>query len=263
MRGRGWGAALQSGGTGFDCHMNDDDKDAIVARIRDEIARRGWSQAKLAEHALLGDATIFRFFRGDYTVKTLRRIEQALGIDIEAEKKRRVNESVVANVLYGGYHRDLYAYYEGDYICLRPGFIDPDRYMVYQMDIYWSDLGPGLMFRDKNPGYEQGGQILVPIGTPFLHFLTMSHGSARLMTMYHMARGKSVMRGLSLTISSQKKGTDLHPAATPILIHRIDEQHPEWRGLTGLVRKDHPAIGDLHRQFVELGHDPILLFNEH
>ena len=41
------------------------DTDLIVARIRDEIARKGWSQTKLAEKALLGDATIFRFFRGD------------------------------------------------------------------------------------------------------------------------------------------------------------------------------------------------------
>ena len=56
-----------------------EDTDLIVARIRDEIARKGWSQTKLAEKALLGDATIFRFFRGDYTIKTLRRIEQALG----------------------------------------------------------------------------------------------------------------------------------------------------------------------------------------
>ena len=55
-------------------------------------------------------------------------------------------------------------------ICLRPAFVDSERYMVYQMEIYWSDIGPGLMFRDKNPGYEQGGQITVPIGTPFLHF---------------------------------------------------------------------------------------------
>lgn len=239
-----------------------EDRDLIVVRIRDEIARKGWSQARLAEQALLGDATIFRFFRGDYTVKTLRRIEQALGIDINGEKDRRHESSLIANVLHGGYHRDLYAYYEGEYICLRPAFVDADRYMVYQMDIYWSDIGPGLMFRDKNPGYEQGGQILVPIGTPFLHFLTMSNGSARLMTMYHMVRGKNVMRGLSLTISSQKRGTDLHPAATPILIHRIDEAHPEWRGLTGLVRKDHSAINDLHHQFSEMGHDPILLFND-
>ena len=48
------------------------------------------------------------------------------------------------------------------------------------------------------------------------------------MTMYHMVRGKNVMRGLSLTISSQVNGTDLHPAATPILFHRITDEHPEW-----------------------------------
>jgi transcriptional regulator with XRE-family HTH domain len=238
-----------------------EDKDPIVARVRDELARRGWSQERLAEQALLGDATIFRFFRGDYTVKTLRRIEQALTIKLDADESRDDELSRVANVVHGGYHRDLYGYYEGEYICLRPAFADADGYMVYQMDIYWSDIGPGLMFRDKNPGYEQGGQILVPIGTPFLHFLTMAAGSARLMTVYHMARGKSVMRGLSLTISSQKQGTDLHPAATPIIIHRIDDQHPHWRKLSGIVRKDRPDIEELHRLYVEMGCDPILLFN--
>ncbi len=240
--------------------MNED-TDPVVARIRDEIARKGWPQTKLAEKALLGDATIFRFFRGDYTIKTLRRLEQALGIDIEGENTRADVVNMVANISHGGYNKQLYDYYEGDYICLRPAFVDADRYMIYQMEIYWSDIGPGLMFRDKNPGYEQGGQILVPIGTSFLHFLTMSSGSARLMTMYHMARGKKVMRGLSLTISSQVQGTDLHPAATPILFHRIDEKHPEWRDLTGLVRRDHEIIAPLHKHFEEMDLDPILLFN--
>lgn len=239
-----------------------EDADPIVARIRDEIARKGWSQTKLAEKALLGDATIFRFFRGDYTIKTLRRIEQALGIDLDGEKERTDEKNMIADVRYGGYNKQLYDYYEGQYICMRPAFVDADRYMVYQMEIYWSDIGPGLMFRDKNPGYEQGGQILVPIGTPFLHFLTLSGGSARLMTMYHMVRGKNVMRGLSLTISSQVSGTDLHPAATPILFHRITDEHPEWKDLTGLVRRDHEVIGELHRHFVEMGHDPMLLFNK-
>lgn len=137
-----------------------EDKDPIVARIRDEIARKGWSQTKLAEKALLGDATIFRFFRGDYTIKTLRRIEQALGIDLDGEKAQSDEMNMIANIQYGGYNKQLYDYYEGDYICLRPAFVDADRYMVYQMEIYWSDIGPGLMFRDKNPGYEQGGADL-------------------------------------------------------------------------------------------------------
>ena len=236
-------------------------KDPIIERIRDEIARKGWSQAKLAERALLGDATIFRFFRGEYSTKTLRKIEQALGLDLDEEQKTRTAGSLVANITHGGYHKELYDYYEGDYICLRPAFSDPERYMIYQMRIYWSESGPGLMFNDKNPGYEQSGQILAPVGTPFLHFLTMSNGSARLMTMYHMARGKQVMRGLSLTISSQKKGTDLHPAATPILFHRITDAHPEWRGLSGLVMRDHEVLADLHKHFLEMGHDPMLLFD--
>jgi transcriptional regulator with XRE-family HTH domain len=237
-----------------------DDEDPIVARARNEIARCGWSQTKLAERALLGEATIFRFFRGDYTNRTLRRIEQALGVNLEMDESGGALEEQIANVRHGGYHRQLYDYYEGEYICLRPAFADPERYMVYHMDIYWSQQGPGLMFRDKNPGYEQGGQILVPIGTPFVHFLTMSCGSARLMTMYHMARGQKVMRGLSLTISSQHRGTDLHPAATPILFHRLEDDRPQWRELTGLVRRDHEVLAELHRHFTEMGHDPMILF---
>ena len=235
--------------------------DPIDSRVRDEIARCGWSQARLAERALLGEATIFRFFRGDYTNKTLRRIEQALGIELDSGGQHRNQDSEVANVRHGGYHRQLYDYYEGEYICLRPAFSDHERYMVYQMRIYWSHLGPGLMFEDQNPGYEQGGQILVPIGTPFIHFLTMSCGSARLMTMYHMARGQKVMRGLSLTISSQKGGVDMHPAATPILFHRLDDTHPEWKELSGLVRRDHPVISDLDRLFREIDHSPLVLFD--
>ncbi len=229
--------------------------DPYVQQIRDELDRRAWSQRRLADKALLGEATVFRLLKGDYSNKTLRKVERALGITLKDDTSHGVE---VADIQVGGYAKQLYDYYEGDYICVKPAFKDETQYYTYQMTITWSDDKHCLVFEDKNPQYEQTGSILVSQGTQFLHFLTCDQGSARLITAYHMPRSRSTIRGISLTLANPR-GRVLYPAAYPIVMKRITDTTAFWRGLHGFVDKSDPRMEVFADDFKEMALSPMLL----
>ncbi|MEL7544527.1 MAG: helix-turn-helix transcriptional regulator [Pseudomonadota bacterium] len=195
--------------------MIDDDE---LGRIRDDMDRLGWSQRDLADKALVGESTIFRLLKGQYSTKTLRKVQRALGIDAT---DATALAAAFARIEYGGYSRELYAYYEQEYVCLRPSFaVDgdaSDNVTVYPLSIYWDGERGALMFRDRNAGYEQSGVITVPTGTQFLHFVTLDRGSARLMTAYHMPENDPVIRGMVMTFANPR-GRQLQPVAAPIVM---------------------------------------------
>ena len=125
---------------------------------------------------LTGESTIFRLLRGQYSRKTLVKVQRALDLEDVSPPKRQA----FASTELGGYVREIFAHYEGDFRLVRTTFEESEDVMVYPMRIYWSDDEPGLVFEDSNPGYEQSGNIMVPAGTPFVHFVTYDRGSARL-----------------------------------------------------------------------------------
>ena len=61
-----------------------------AVRSCDELDRRAWSQRRLADKALLGEATVFRLLKGDYSNKTLRKVEKALGLELDTPRKKSI-----------------------------------------------------------------------------------------------------------------------------------------------------------------------------
>lgn len=230
--------------------------DPAVRRVRDELDRRGWSQRTLSDRTVLGESTIFRLLKGDYSRKTLRKVEEALGLGPADGAARPA--VAVADIRYGGYLRELLGYYEGEYRCLRASFADRDRIILYPFRIAWSDEECALLFEDGNPGYEQSGVIAVPTGTQFLHFLTLSNGSARLITAYHVPPGERVIRGLILTFANPR-GRELYPAAAPILMIRNPAGPDPLDGVPGLVARSDARIGEWVRMLDALAAAPLLL----
>ncbi len=234
----------------------DEDRKAFVERVRIALDRRGWSQRRLADEAILGEATIFRLMKGEYSTKTRRKIEAVLGLDASGEKGK--GGSRLASVQNGGYSRELYSYYEGDYLCVRPAFSSSHKFIVYQMNIHWSEEGQGLEFEDNNPGHQQSGMIMLPMGTQYLHFITRDRGSARLITAYHMPQNSSSIKGLMLTFANPK-GHEIFPATVPIVMQRIPEQDVEWRGLTGLIDQEDSRVMRFKKDFEEIGITPVIM----
>ncbi len=226
--------------------------EAAIERIRAELDNRGWSQRTLSDKTLLGESTVFRLLKGECTSKTLRKVERALGLEPENERAAPVT---VADIRYGGYLRELYGYYEGSYRCLRAAFSDPARIAIHPFRIAWSNEERALTFADGNPGYEQQGVISVPTGTQFLHFLTLSNGSMRLITVYHVPPGEKIIRGLMLTFANPR-GRELYPAAAPLLMVRCNDGAG---APTGLLLRSDPRIAEEVRLLDALGIDPVLL----
>jgi transcriptional regulator with XRE-family HTH domain len=230
--------------------------DPALQRIRDELDRRGWSQRTLSDRTVLGESTIFRLLKGDYSRKTLRKVEEALGIAASGPGPAPI---AIADIRYGGYLRALYGYYEGEYRLLRPAFADPSRIALYPFRIVWCDESRALAFADGNPGYEQKGVVAVPTGTQFIHFLTLANGSVRLITAYHAPPGERAIRGLLLTFANPR-GRELYPAAAPVLIVRKpDKAADPLEGVAGLLPRTDPRIAAEVGMLDALALDPVLL----
>ncbi len=239
--------------------MHTENPQQIAEEIRLELEKRGWSQRRLADKAMLGEATIFRLMKGDYSRKTLLKIEKILELDLTHTSKAALpSGAIVSTIQNGGYLRELYDYYAGDYICVRPAFVNDTHYTVYQMRIEWSDEEASLVFFDKNPRHEQKGVITVPIGTQYLHFLTQDKGSVRLITAYHMPQNRNSLRGLSLTFANPK-GHDFYPASVPIVMRRITEKTQQWADLNGLIEKSDPVVAVFNKEFEEIALGPMVL----
>ena len=232
-----------------------DEIDDKIKRIRDELDRRAWSQRRLADKALLGEATVFRLLKGDYSTKTLRKVERALDLQLDDPPGGDVT---VADMSVGGYVKQLYEYYCGEYLCVKPAFKDRGLYYTYRMDINWSDEKNCLIFQDFNPSYEQTGTIMVSQGTQFVHFLTCDQGSARLITAYHMPSSRNTIRGISLTLANPK-GRVLYPAAYPIIMKRVTPETAFWHDMSGFVPRDDSRMQAFHKEFEEMDLTPMLL----
>ena len=54
-----------------------------VAKMREDMAARGWANVDLASAAGISDMTVIRFFRGDHqTNRTAAKIAKALGYSV-------------------------------------------------------------------------------------------------------------------------------------------------------------------------------------
>jgi len=240
--------------------MDDAGRDAAIERIRADLDRLGWSQRDLADKALVGESTVFRLLKGEFSTKTLRKIERALGIN---PTDAGALAQTFARIEYGGYSRELYAYYEQDYVCVRPSFTDPERITVYPMSISWDEDTGGLVFKDQNKGYEQSGVITVPTGTQFLHFVTLDRGSARLITAYHMPENDLIIRGMVMTFANPQ-GRKLQPAASPIVMFPVDDNGhhgaaAELEGVRGIIDKTDPRAAAAAKVLDEVGLLPVFL----
>lgn len=241
--------------------MSSSGDSAAVERIRDDMDRLGWSQRDLADKALVGESTIFRLLKGEYSTKTLRKVERALGID---PTDATALAATFARIEYGGYSRELYSYYEQDYVCVRQSFADVERIMVYPLSIAWDEDTGALVFRDQNPGYEQSGVITVPTGTQFLHFVTLDRGSARLITAYHMPENDRVIRGMIMTFANPQ-GRKLQPAATPIVMFPLDGKgagagvSASLEGVSGILDKTDPRAVEATKVLDDIAVAPVFL----
>ncbi len=204
--------------------LSDEDAHTVAGRVREELARRRISRQKLADTAKISISTLEKVLSGrrPFTLATLLRIEDALGVSLQpkslAKKSDRASASVAADEL-GNYARASVAWLEGSYHTLIPSFGERAAISSYRTDIVWDDSQNCLTFRESqrvDSAFTQFGSVSMPNQTGHVYLVTNRHGQQRLAI---LARPNSsgVMHGILATLQSGR-GAHLTPVAAPIVL---------------------------------------------
>ena len=136
-----------------DQHIPGDDSLSIAMRIREEIARRHITRQQLADDARISLSTLEKALSGrrPFTIATLVRLEQALGMSLRGDSgnSSATTEKItsLAPENLGSYARPAVTWIEGSYLTLRPSFTDASAVYAYRTEIAWDEDTSSLGFR--------------------------------------------------------------------------------------------------------------------
>jgi len=137
---------------------------AIAAAIQHHLDAHGLARKDLIRD-YLSKSTIDKLFQGEFSERTLTKIEAILKISLTSKP----GEDDQAPGPAGGYTLQAVEYMQGDYLCVRPMFTHPTNLSAYIMRIAWDRTVPSLCFEElSRPDfkYAQKGTGLCPIRDP-------------------------------------------------------------------------------------------------
>ena len=153
------------------------DKKAIAGAIQRYLDANGLARKDLIrEH--LSKSSIEKLFQGDFTERTLNKVEGILKTSFQRPSPGRRTASKTV----GGYVFEAVEYLQGDYLCVRPMFANPSNLNAYLISIAWSDEQKCLVFEEKSRfdgKYRQVGTVHIPFGTAFMNLVSSSAGNVR------------------------------------------------------------------------------------
>ena len=214
------------------------DKQAIASAIQRYLDANGLARKDLIrEH--LSKSSIEKLFQGDFTERTLNKVEGILKTSFRASSptpKETADRSV------GGYVFDAVEYLQGDYLCVRPMFATPANFNAYLITISWSDERKCLVFEEKSRfdgKYRQTGTVHIPFGTSYMNLVSASAGNVRTILL-SLPDSDDMMRGIISTLSNPK-GSVYIPVAAPIVLRKLRKaEEPEL----GIIAEHHRSHGE-------------------
>ena len=206
------------------------DKKAIASAIQRYLDANGLARKDLIrEH--LSKSSIEKLFQGDFTERTLNKVE---GILKTSFRKSSAGRDDTADRSVGGYVFDAVEYLQGDYLCVRPMFANPANFNAYLVTISWSDERKCLVFEEKSRfdgKYRQKGTVHIPFGTAYMNLVSSSAGNVRTILL-SLPDSDDLMRGIILTLSNPK-GSVYIPVAAPIVLRKLRKaEQPELGVIT-------------------------------
>lgn len=146
----------------------------------------------------------------------------------------------------GCYTRASVEALEGNYVCFRPAFSNPEIINAYLMAVHWDDAESCLMFEERervDAGHTQKGRVYIPDGRPFVNFVTLEKGAIRLIMVSRPAKSDESARGLITTLSNPG-GAQFTPASAPIVLRRVVDHIPQL----GFIRPGAPDYEAYRRE---------------
>ena len=214
------------------------DRKAIASAIQRYLDANGLARKDLIrEH--LSKSSIEKLFQGDFTERTLNKVE---GILKTSFRKSSAGRDDTADRSVGGYVFDAVEYLQGDYLCVRPMFANPANFNAYLVTISWSDERKCLVFEEKSRfdgKYRQKGTVHIPFGTAYMNLVSASAGNVRTILL-SLPDSDDLMRGIILTLSNPK-GSVYIPVAAPIVLRKLRKaEEPEL----GVITENHRCHGE-------------------
>ncbi len=214
------------------------DKKAIANTIQRHLDANGLARKDLIrEH--LSKSSIEKLFQGDFTERTLNKVEGILKTSFQ--RQSQVKDNTAAKSV-GGYVFDAVEYLQGDYLCVRPMFANPANFNAYLISISWSDEQKCLVFEEKSRfdgKYRQVGTVYIPFGTAFMNLVSSSAGNVRTVLL-SLPDSEDMMRGIISTLSNPK-GSIYIPVAAPIVLRKLRAgEEPEL----GVIARDNRRYGE-------------------
>jgi hypothetical protein len=214
------------------------DKKAIATAIQRYLDANGLARKDLIrEH--LSKSSIEKLFQGDFTERTLNKVEGILKTSFRAPSAVRED---TADRSVGGYVFDAVEYLQGDYLCIRPMFAHPANFNAYLITISWSDERKCLVFEEKSRfdgKYRQKGTVHIPFGTAYMNLVSANAGNVRTILL-SLPDSDSMMRGIISTLSNPK-GSVYIPVAAPIVLRKLRKaEEPEL----GIIAENHRSHGE-------------------
>jgi hypothetical protein len=202
---------------------------ALAQAIQRHLDMHGLARKDLIRD-YLSKATIDKVFQGEFSERTLTKIEGILKTTFATNG--RDDERRAPNRL-GGYSYDSAEKLIGDYLCVRPMFSDKVNLSAYLIAITWSESERCLCFAERarhDDRYTKDGQVSIPLGLPFLNLISEHAGVLRTILLSHPDHA-GICRGIISTLSNPK-GAIYIPVAAPIFLRRLKAgETPE----TGLI----------------------------
>jgi hypothetical protein len=209
------------------------DKKAIAAAVQRYLDANGLARKDLIrEH--LSKSSIEKLFQGDFTERTLNKVEGILKTSFRAPPAARED---TADRSVGGYVFDAVDYLQGDYLCVRPMFATPANFNAYLVTITWSDERKCLVFEEKSRfdgKYRQKGTVHIPFGTAYMNLVSANAGNVRTILL-SLPDSDGMMRGIISTLSNPK-GSVYIPVAAPMVLRKLRKaEEPEL----GIIAENH------------------------
>jgi hypothetical protein len=211
---------------------------AIASAIQRHLDANGLARKDLIrEH--LSKSSIEKLFQGDFTERTLNKVEGILKTSFQQQSATR--EDTAAKSV-GGYIFDTVDYLQGDYLCVRPMFANPESFNAYLISIAWSDEQNCLLFEEKSRfdgKYRQKGTVYIPFGTSFMNLVSSTAGNVRTVLL-SLPDSEGMMRGIINTLSNPR-GSIYIPVAAPIVLRKL--QATDVQDL-GVIAPEHRRYAD-------------------
>lgn len=238
-------------------------RNALVRRVRLEMAKQGLTREALAERADVKERTLGNFLAGQSVRdSTIAKVARALALELDdllsgaaGNGARRLPSDAPerADEAYGGYMLAAYESYLGTYVAFRRPFSSKRELYRSVFEIDWDEGLSRLRFlelqrfrgRDNRAVQSShGGGIFISPHTGLLQLLTTFQGALRLITLSRFQLGDNRLRGLLLTQSDRDKFFE--PAASAIFLEKLDGKRrlADLERLVGPMEVDDPAFAN-------------------